>query len=117
MKKSVRGWVVLLCASLLFFISALYFIIPKAAAITLPFRWNRVPLQQKRPVVLQYFGNPADSSVRLTDKWVAPRNNGTYVLVIKYSADSLAQGYQLYFNYKWYFLEKDYLLFEEKGDR
>ncbi len=116
MKKSVKGWVVLLCASMVFFITSVYFIIPKAAAITLPFRWNRVPLQQKRALVLQYFGTPADSSVRLTDKWVAPRNNGTYVLKINYSNDSIAQGYRLYYDYKWYFLEKEYLLSQDEGD-
>ena len=113
MKKTVSGWVILLCISLFVFISAVYFIIPKAAAITLPFRWNSIPLQQKRALVLQYFGRPADSSVTFTDKWVAQRNNGAYILKIHYNADSLADGYKLYFDYKLYFFEKEYLL-EEK---
>lgn len=110
MKKSIKGWAVLVFISLAVCITAVYFIIPKAAGISLPFRWNHVPLDQKRQVVLQYFGQPADSSAALTDTWFAQRNNGNYQLVIHYNKDTVATGYQLYFNYKLYFFTKQYLL-------
>lgn len=112
MKKAIRGWLILLFIALVVFITALYFIIPKAAALTLPFRWNSVPLEQKRALVLQYFGRPADSSVAFMDKWVAQRDNGDYILTVHYTKDSVAEGYKLYFNYRLYFFHTQYLLQE-----
>ncbi len=114
MKKNIVGWVILVFAILAVCLTAVYFIIPKAAAITLPFRWNSIPLDQKRDFVHQYFGQPADSlSEAFTDKWLAQRNNGQYVLKIHYTKDSISDGYKLFFNYKLSFFTKEYLLQEK----
>ena len=113
MTKRTTGWVILLSVGVVIFVTAIYVVIPKAAGISLPFRWNSIPLQQKRTLVLQYFGTPADSTVALTDKWVAKRSNGEYVLKMRYTQDSVADSYQLYFDYKLFFFTKEYLL-EEK---
>jgi len=114
MKKNIRGWVILVLASLVICLTAVYFIIPKAAAITLPFRWNSIPMDQKRELVHQYFGQPADStSEPFTDKWLAQRNNGQYVLKIHYTKDSIVEGYKLFFDYKLSFFTKEYLLQEK----
>jgi hypothetical protein len=113
MKKGIRGWVILVFACLVFFITAVYFIIPKAAGLSLPFRWNSIPLQQKRELVLQYFGKPADSSEAYIDQWVAQRDNGAYILKIHYDKDSLSDSYKLYYDYRLYFIHNQYLLKEK----
>jgi len=113
MKSSIRGWVILLVAMLAICITAIYFIIPKAAAISPPFRWNQIPLDENRVLVHQYFGMPVDTSEASTDKWIATRDNGAYILKIHYTKDSIADSYKLYFDYKLYFIKKEYLLKEQ----
>jgi hypothetical protein len=113
MKKSTAKWFVLLFVCIAVFVTAVYFIIPKAASLTLPFRWNAVPVGQKQTIVRQYFGRPADTSVAFTDKWIAARKNGEYILQVHYAADSLADGYKLLFNYRLYFFHKQYVLKEQ----
>ncbi len=113
MNKRTKGFLILLCAFAAVFILTVYFLIPKAASLTLPYRWNSIPLEQTRGVVLQYLGRPEDTSIAYTDQWIARRDNGEYVLKINYSKDSVAANYKLYFDYKLYFFHKEYLLVEK----
>jgi|SRR5215471_9696016 len=92
----------------------IFYFIPKTAAIVLPFRWDHVPLGQKRSTALHYFGRPADSltNTTKTDTWKAERENGEYTLEIHYSAgvDTVADSYTLDFTYKLGFFSKTYRL-------
>ncbi len=106
----------LLITSVIFF----YFI-PKTAGIILPYRWNHIPLGQKRSTVLQYLGRPADSleSVTKTDIWKAERDKGEYILSIQYKIknDTIANSYTLDFIYKPGFFKKTYHLKSENANR
>ncbi len=116
MKKRWQPLLAVLLCWVLFSFSAIYFFIPKAAALTLPYRWNHIPLGQPRSSVLQYLGKPASADkLQLTAKgdiWKAERNNGEYILKIQYNinTDTVAQNYTLDFRYKLGFFHKTYHL-------
>src|SRR5690349_20226604 len=87
---------------LLLVISAMvFYFIPKAAGIILPFKWDHIPLAQTRTSVLQYLGKPANTAFP-NDSWKAERENGEYVLNIHYetNTDTIAESYTLDFIYK-----------------
>lgn len=90
-----------------------FVIIPKTAGITLPYKWNNVPLGQPMHITRQYLGQPADTTIPKTDGWVARRENGEYLLQLHYNSDSISTSYQLFFNYHWGFFHKQYLLVEK----
>ncbi len=96
---------------------AIFFAIPKAAALTIPHRWNNIPVGQKRSTLYQYLGKPinADTNFILKyDEWEARRENGEYVLTVFYNNDTASNSYALIFNYHAGFFHKAYLLREEK---
>lgn len=93
---------------------AWYFIIPKAAAINLPYRWEQIPLGQKRVIAERFLGKAthSDSTALLIkgEEWIAHRTNGNYCLTIYYNQDTIADAYRLTFDYQLGFLHKRYLL-------
>lgn len=97
-------------------IAVIFFIIPKAAAISLPYKWNRIPVDQKREIVLQYLGKPEKPSISAGDEWLATRENGAYVLTVFYNSDSVATNYKLIFNYKLGFFHKQYDLTKKQQE-
>ncbi len=113
MNKPTKGLMIVAGAFALVFIVMVYVAVPKIAALTLPFRWGAVPLDQPRTLVRQYYGRPFDTTIALTDEWRATRQNGEYVLKVTYTKDSIAQAYKLYFNYSLAFFHKQYLLVEK----
>ncbi|HWB27811.1 MAG TPA: hypothetical protein VG738_20200 [Chitinophagaceae bacterium] len=112
MNRRVKGLIVLVCACALIFGLIIFVLIPRAAAITLPYRWGNIPVGQPKAVVHQYLGNPA-SSIPGTDTWRASRESGEYELDLTYGTDSLAASYKLYFNYHLGFFHKQYLLVQK----
>lgn len=99
-------------AAVVTFLLAWFYIIPKTAALNLPYRWNQVPLGQKRLMVERVLGKSAhgDSAFMKGEEWVAYRTNGMYVLTVNYNQDTLATAYDISFLYKFGFLEKRYAL-------
>jgi hypothetical protein len=112
MKDKLPYIIILLILLLTMFLIVVYFAIPKAASLTLPYKWNRIPLEQKQKYVHQYLGKPVDfdtsSSQLKADEWVATRENGKYVLTVYYDKDSVANNYTLLFNYQLGFFKKSY---------
>ena len=107
--KDRGAYIIILFAILVgLLIAVIFFIIPKAAAISLPYKWNRIPVDQKRFVVHQYLGKPEKENISAGDKWFSSRENGAYVLTVFYDKDSLATNYKLVFNYKLGFFRKQY---------
>lgn len=115
-KPYLIGVFIALVATLLF---AVFFAIPRAAGLTLPFRWGYIPLGQKRFAMEQYLGRTTavDSVTPGTyrEQRIAYRKNGEYTLNLYYSAtDTTVTGYSIYFTYRMGFFHKQYLLKEEK---
>ncbi|MBN9296157.1 MAG: hypothetical protein J0I41_04050 [Filimonas sp.] len=93
---------------------AMFIAVPKAAKLTMPYRWGNVPLGQKRFLFHNYYGKPLNGdSASLTDKWRANRENGFYTLEVNYGQDSSAQHYKILFTYKVGFIKKEYNLMEQ----
>jgi len=113
MNKRLKGLLVLLCASALVCCVMVFVIIPRTAALTLPYRWGNIPLGQPRTLLRQYLGKPADTLTQNMDAWVAKRENGEYLLNVTYNSDSSSTGYMLYFNYHLSFFHKQYLLVQK----
>jgi hypothetical protein len=111
MKKGWNRIILLLAALMAIACLCIFVLIPKAANLTLPYRWNRIPLGEKRDITHQFFGKPADTAPQ-SDTWKAERDNGYYLLHIDFDKDSVAQQYHLYFHYKLGFFNKEYLLNE-----
>lgn len=113
MKKRYKTLLVLLIAGIALFCIVVFILVPKAAAITLPYRWGNIPLHQHRSLVRQYLGQPSDTTIAQTDKWTARRNNGEYLLSIAYAGDTTSASYTIYFNYHLGFFKKNFLLVEK----
>lgn len=96
-------------------LSMVFYFIPKAAAVILPFKWDHIPLAQTRTTVLQYLGKPAHTAFP-NDTWKAERENGEYLLNIRYTTDpdTVAETYTLDFVYKLGFFSKTYHLKSER---
>lgn len=113
MKLNLRYSFAVLLALLIFFCFSVFFIVPKVVAITLPYRWDNLPIGQKQFVLHQYLGAPLKtaslSTGSTTEEWVAKRDNGEYVLTVFYNPkDSIATNYALVFNYHLGFFHKQY---------
>src|SRR3954451_1839379 len=111
------GWQYLtgiLILFLLVILSMVFYFIPKAAGIILPFKWDHIPLAQTRTTVFQYLGKPVITAFPL-DSWKADRENGEYLLHVHYKADpdTIADSYTLDFVYKLGFFSKTYHLKSE----
>jgi len=113
MNKRTKGLLLVFGFFAIIFIIMVYVAVPKMAALSLPFRWDRVPLDQPRTLVRQYYGRPADTTIALTDEWIARRNNSEYMLRVTYDSSNTAASYKLYFNYHPWFFKKQYLLVEK----
>lgn len=107
----------LLALLLATFFFALFVAVPRAASVTLPYRWNGVPLGARREVLLQYLGQPVRGGGEATgDDWMARRSNGSYLMQVEYR-DSLSAHYRLLFNYRLGWIRKTYLLREDSLTR
>jgi hypothetical protein len=95
-------------------LSLIFYFIPKAAGIILPFKWDHIPLAQNRNTVLQYLGTPANTAFP-NDTWKAERDNGEYILNMHYKTDpdTIADKYTLDFIYQLGFFSKTYHLKSE----
>jgi hypothetical protein len=114
MKNSWQYLSGLLILFLLVASSMIFYFIPKAAGIILPFKWDHIPLKQNRTVVWQYLGKPATTTFP-EDAWKSERDNGEYILNIHYktNTDTIADSYTLDFIYKLGFFTKKYRLKSE----
>ncbi len=121
MKKKWSYISAALITFLLISFSILFFFIPKAAALALPYRWDKIPVNQSRSIVMQYLGKPAIIDtlqfVEKGDTWKVERDDGIYFLNIQYriAEDTIAKKYFIGFLYKPGFFKKMYHLKEMRG--
>ncbi len=98
---------ILVMAVLAFFL--LEWMIPKTAAFSIPSRWKRVPVREKRFTARNYYGLPTDSSAE-RDGWEDGTKNKTFRLNIYYNSDSIATSYSIHYRYRKGWLQRSYLL-------
>ncbi len=115
-KPYLTGILIALVATLLF---AVFFAIPRAAGLTLPYRWGYIPLGQKRFTMEQYLGRTtavdAATPGIYKEQRIAYRKNGEYTLTLLYNTqDTTVQSYTIHFTYRLGFFHKQYLLKDVK---
>lgn len=91
----------------------LYFeaIVPFAAKANIPYRWQNIPLGQKRAVFHEYLGEPAIGMWDVKgDEWSKRTNRNSVFLNVGYSSDTVAKHYRIGFVYTHWFGTRTYIL-------
>lgn len=96
---------VLACMWLIYFEA----IVPFAAKVNIPYRWQNIPLGQKRMVVHEYLGKPLAEGVK-GDEWNQRKNKNSIFLNISYNSDTTAKRYRIGFVYNYWFGKRTYIL-------
>jgi hypothetical protein len=121
-KKKGKYLLAVLLFLTLVFSMIVFFFIPRAAALSLPHRWNNIPQGLSRTALIRYLGKPAETnSSELEaggDVWKAERKNGEYILHVQYSinGDTVVKSYALDFMYELGLFHKRYQLRSAAGN-
>ncbi|MCW3088343.1 MAG: hypothetical protein JWQ78_1729 [Sediminibacterium sp.] len=113
MKNSRTAAVIVILLLILWGMYAWIFswVVPKMAAVTVPHKWNRVPLQQSREIAHGYFGEPSlankDSTI---EQWADGSKGKMYFLRIYYAPDTTAMAFSIHYRFHNALASKDYLL-------
>lgn len=102
--------VLFLAALLVVYLLAFFWAVPKLAAFSVPARWQRLPVKQRRMLVRDYLGQPlrADGLRDLWEEGIAAKK--TYQLSCYYSTDTTCIAYAIRYQYRSVFFSKAYLL-------
>ena len=88
-------------------------VVPKIATLTIPRKWNRIPLGQPKNTVHAFLSEP-NSSLNLIDPfvdyWAGGSKDKMYFLQIKYNLDTIATGYSIHYQLTNGFVSKNYLI-------
>jgi hypothetical protein len=108
-------WLILVLVLLM---GALYFflfnwVVPKAASLTVPGRWNRLPIKQPKSIVHDYLGQPTVFPLTgdtAWEGWTGGSKGKSYLLKIYYVTDSIAGAYSIHYQYRNPIVSRDYLI-------
>lgn len=109
MRKLFKRLGYLILVGIGIYLLLVFFIIPFAAKLDKPVKWNKIPFSQARTIVHEYLGSPDSSGVK--DVWYRKSTYGMYKLEVYYNAMSNASKYRMFFSYK-YDLFYEYQLLE-----
>lgn len=101
MKKWLISILIILLLASAMYSAAYFWVIPASAKMMMPFKWNRIPLNQKREVVTAYFGTPSNRKYEVVsgDTWIARKNNYEYTLNISYSKDTIVKSFSIQYKF------------------
>jgi hypothetical protein len=101
MKKWLIGILIIFLLAFAMYSAVYFWIIPVSAKMMIPFKWNRIPLNQKREVVTGYLGTPSHRNYEAStgDTWVIQKSNYKYILTISYSKDTAAKSYSIQYKF------------------
>lgn len=91
----------------------LYFetVVPYVAKANIPYRWQNIPLGQKRFVVHEYIGEPGIDAWNVKgDEWTKNVKANRVFLNIRYNSDTIAIRYRIGFVYNHWFGRRIYYL-------
>jgi hypothetical protein len=113
--KKLRNWSLCILALLLVLwgVHAFLFgwVVPKTASLTVPRRWNNLPLRQPRTLVRDYLGEPSvPTKDSMIDQWADGSRGKMYFLRIYYAMDSVAVTFSIHYQYKNKIASRDYLI-------
>ncbi len=86
-------------------------IVPFAAKANIPYRWQNIPLGQKRNIVHDYLGAPSINKWNIKgDEWNQRKNKNRIFLNVTYNPDTTAKRYRIGFVYNYWFGKRTYIL-------
>lgn len=114
--KKIRNRSILLLL-LLFLLWGFYaflfdFIVPKTALLSIPRKWQMIPLNQSKEIVYNYLGEPnhqTNAKGSIHDEWKNGSKGKMYSLHMYYQ-DTLVVGYSIRYEYENWLFVKKYLL-------
>ena len=114
--KQVGKKSTLVMVAVMFVVAGMYFfifewVVPKTASLTVPGKWNMLPLRQTKEIVHNYLGEPiTQKNAAGYDEWAGGSKGKMYFLKIYYVSDTIAAGYSIHYQYKNFLISKDYLV-------
>lgn len=109
MQKWIIGVLLLLLVSYAVYGFVFSYIVPNVAALTVPQKWKRVPLRQKKEVVHNYLGENFTEGPGM-EVWAYGSKGKMYRLFIFYSSDTVSIAYSIHYAYDKLMVTKDYLV-------
>lgn len=115
--KKIRNWSLFLL-SMVVILGGLYaflfnWVVPKTASLTIPRKWQMIPLRETKNIVQDYLGEPVSREKTFDsnrEEWVNGSKGKMYYLHVYYSMDTIAISYTIHYEYKNWLLARSYLL-------
>lgn len=117
MKKWRWFFITIIAFFIAFYSFAYFFVIPKAALVSIPLKWHNVGVGLKRDKYAIYVGRPAEDSSAAkanSDKWIVRDENYTFQLQLHYNADSIADNATVTYVFSNYLFHREGVLAEKK---
>jgi len=115
--KKLRNWSLTIIALLLILWGVYAFlfgwVVPKTASITIPRKWQMIPLRQTKDIVHDYLGEPLPGKTSpdsAGEVWANGSKGKMYYLRIYYISDTIAVGYTIHYQYKNWLMSRSYLI-------
>src|SRR5215210_8761505 len=99
-----------------FYSFAFFFVIPKAAIVSMLYKWHNVGVGLKRSEYAIYVGRPAEDNSAAkanSDKWIMRDENYIFQLQLHYNADSIADNAKITYTFSNYLFHKEGVLVEK----
>jgi|KBSMisStandDraft_5_1062788.scaffolds.fasta_scaffold2247599_2 hypothetical protein len=117
MKKWRWVFITIIAFFVAFYSFAYFFVIPKAAIVSTPYKWRNVGPGLKRSEYVFYIGRPAEDNNAAkvnSDKWITRDENYTFQLQLHYNKDSIADNTTITYVFSNYLFHKEGILSEKK---
>ena len=88
-------------------------LVPKTAFLTIPRKWQMIPLRQTKEIVHDYLGEPgAEKNPHNStgEEWANGNKRKMYFLRIYYVSDTMAVSYSIHYQYKNWLVSRRYLI-------
>lgn len=116
MKKWRWIFITVVAIFIAFYAFAYFFVIPKAAIVSTPYKWRTIGPGLKRNAYVNYLGRTSEdkSSQSNTDNWIMRNENYTFQLQLHYRPDSIADNAKITYTFSNYLFYKEGVIVERK---
>jgi hypothetical protein len=105
MKKWLWFFAIIITIFLMLYAFAYFFVIPKTAEASLPYKWKNIPAGLKRNEYAIYLGK--SSADENNNTWIKRDDHYIFSLTINYNADSTASSVELKYTFSNYLFHKE----------
>jgi hypothetical protein len=119
MKKWRWTFITIIAFFIAFYSFAYFFVIPKAAIVSMPYKWRNVSPGLKRSEYVFYIGRPVEDNTTAktnSDKWIMRDENYTFQLNLHYNSDSIADNATINYVFSNYLFHREGTLVEKNAE-